>query len=84
MFFSILFLFLTVEVLTKREIEQKAVELHVRDCNELMRNWEFKCREAYSPYLCNHFLKNNMKVLNEMMYQKYGAHVNCLNIKNSI
>ena len=79
MLLSILFSFLTVTALTKPEIEHDTVELQVGDCNKLMRNMEFKCREVYSPYLCKHFLKHNMKMLNEMMQQKYGAHVNCLN-----
>ena len=32
-------------------------------CEKLLRGWEFECREIYSPYVCRHFLNDNLNIL---------------------
>ena len=38
-------------------------ELRHHHCEKLLRGWEFQCREMYSPYVCRHFLDENLNAL---------------------
>ena len=59
-------------------ISGQFAEIQINDCENIMRHWEFVCLEMYSPYLCRHFLNDNMSVLNKMLSAKFGASVNCV------
>ena len=59
-------------------ISGESIEIQLNDCESIMKHWEFVCLEMYSPYLCRHFLKDNMSVLNKMLSAKFGAKMHCV------
>ena len=65
-------------ILSFSMITAELTEIEIKDCEAAMKHWEFICLEMYSPYLCQHFLKDNMSVLNRMIQAKFGANLNCV------
>ena len=48
------------------------------DCERRLRNWDFRCRETYSPYFCSHFIKDNFKVVNNLLRIHFKSRVQCI------
>merc|ERR1712131_479923 len=48
-------------------------ELRHHHCEKLLRGWEFECREVYSPYVCRHFLSENLDFLSQMFKTRYNS-----------
>ena len=48
------------------------------DCQTMLKNWDFRCQEVYSPYFCSQFMKNNFKVVNILLKIHYRTRVKCI------
>ena len=48
------------------------------DCQTMLKNWDFRCQETYSPYFCSQFMKDNFKVVNELLKIHFQTRVECI------
>ena len=70
MFTSIFISTMTLCSVMGRKLGSKDSKLQLillPDCHTMLKNWDFRCQETYSPYFCSQFMKDNFKVVNELL-----------------
>ena len=60
-----------------RDEDNKLQLILLPDCQRMMKNWDFRCQETYSPYFCSQFMKDNFKVVNELLKIHFQTRVEC-------